>query len=519
MAPRSVAVPSPQLTRTFDTLAPLVTLTVNVAVELAVIVAGGVIVSPERAAGVTVTDAVFDPTVAVTADSTVDVSVTVATPASLVVADAALSDPRDALNWTATFESGLPLASSTFADTVLVPPDDPSGVAVSRMRSAAAPPTLSVICVRAPPECARMVAAPDRPSPMNFTVTRPFCVCASAGSMRPIVDVKLTRVPLCTGVPAAGVVESVPLLAEPCSMSVAMMSTLPLAGTELAVAVRKITVPPGASRGALSQPEAATDTTSTHAKTEWRRSRNARRICSSIRDAKYLTSMYLQGQAAPRSSTETGFAMAALLVALAILSVVMLVALPTWRQQSQREKEIELIFRGEQYARAIALYQRKLAGTFPPSLDVLVEQKFLRKKYKDPITGDDFMPVYAGSTGVGELLDSAAAGRGARAGTEAGAPRQSGAAGPVGVQGRQSAGGRGSATPFGQVGPGGISGSPAGLQGATGIVGVVSKSNAQSIRIYNGRTRYDQWIFVYSAAGQQPQQPQQPATPAQTPRR
>jgi type II secretory pathway pseudopilin PulG len=212
--------------------------------------------------------------------------------------------------------------------------------------------------------------------------------------------------------------------------------------------------------------------------------------------------------------------MAALLVALAILSVVMLVALPTWRQQSQREKEAELIFRGEQYARAIALYQRKLAGTFPPSLDVLVEQKFLRKKYKDPITGDDFVPVYAGSTSLGEMLDSVdGAGRRAGAGSDPGAPRRSGAAGPGGAQARETPGGQTSTTPFGEVGPGGISGSPAGLQGATGIVGVVSKSSAQSIRMYNGRTRYDQWIFVYTAAGQRPQpqapQPQapQPGTP------
>src|SRR5688500_17111252 len=111
--------------------------------------------------------------------------------------------------------------------------------------------------------------------------------------------------------------------------------------------------------------------------------------------------MHLEGQDAPRSSAEShGFAMAALLVAIAVLSVVMLVALPTWSHLAQREKEAELVFRGEQYARAIGLYQRKLAGTFPPSLDVLVEQKFLRKKYKDPITGDDFVPVYAGTAGA-----------------------------------------------------------------------------------------------------------------------
>ena len=60
-----------------------------------------------------------------------------------------------------------------------------------------------------------------------------------------------------------------------------------------------------------------------------------------------------------------------------------------------REKEEELIFRGKQYARAIGLFQRKFANTAPPTIDVLVEQRFLRKKYKDPITNDDFQPIYA----------------------------------------------------------------------------------------------------------------------------
>ena len=50
------------------------------------------------------------------------------------------------------------------------------------------------------------MAEPERPSPINFTFTVPFSVRASAGSMRPMVDVKLTSVPLCTGVPVAGVV-------------------------------------------------------------------------------------------------------------------------------------------------------------------------------------------------------------------------------------------------------------------------------------------------------------------------
>ena len=61
--------------------------------------------------------------------------------------------------------------------------------------------------------------------------------------------------------------------------------------------------------------------------------------------------------------------MAALLVSIGVMMVLMSVAMPVWRHEVQREKEAELIFRGEQYARAINLYQRKIGpGNFPPSL-------------------------------------------------------------------------------------------------------------------------------------------------------
>ena len=83
--------------------------------------------------------------------------------------------------------------------------------------------------------------------------------------------------------------------------------------------------------------------------------------------------------------------MAALLVALSVMAVLASAAMPSWKQMTQREKEAELVFRGQQYARAIGLFQRRAGpGVNPPNLDVLVQQKFLRKKYKDPITGGDF---------------------------------------------------------------------------------------------------------------------------------
>src|SRR5215211_7671128 len=94
---------------------------------------------------------------------------------------------------------------------------------------------------------------------------------------------------------------------------------------------------------------------------------------------------------------DAGYAMAALLVVMALMAVMMSVALPVWRHAAQREKEAELIWRGQQYDRALQLFRRKASAPGAPNLDILIEQKFLRKKYKDPITGDDFelKPVVA----------------------------------------------------------------------------------------------------------------------------
>ena len=107
-------------------------------------------------------------------------------------------------------------------------------------------------------------------------------------------------------------------------------------------------------------------------------------------DANHITSMMLRGQ----HDQQPGYAMVALLMAMTVMAIMLTMAVPTWKQMSQREKEAELVFRGEQYARAIGLFQAKAGpGTLPPSIDLLVEQRFLRKKFKDPITNDDFAPL------------------------------------------------------------------------------------------------------------------------------
>jgi type II secretory pathway pseudopilin PulG len=173
--------------------------------------------------------------------------------------------------------------------------------------------------------------------------------------------------------------------------------------------------------------------------------------------------------------------MAALLVAIAVMGVAMTVVLPAWRQQTQRENEEELIFRGRQYVRAVQLFQSSYGAAYPPNVDLLVRQKFLRKKYTDPFVKDgEFEILYQGS----QLAVSQVQGRG---GAQA-APAPGGAgqpaftfdsrSGAVQVQG-------------GQARAGGV----VGARG--GVVGVRSKSTESSIRVYNGATHYNEWQFVF----------------------
>jgi type II secretory pathway pseudopilin PulG len=169
--------------------------------------------------------------------------------------------------------------------------------------------------------------------------------------------------------------------------------------------------------------------------------------------------------------------MAVLLVGIAVAGVLMAAVLPAWRTMIKREKEAELIFRGEQYARAVGLFQRKFAGAFPPSIDVLVEQKFLRRKYKDPMTPDgEFQVLYQ---------------------AEAASQPGPGAPGSRPGAGGQAAPGGGRPAP---AAPGAQPTGVTGIRG--GVIGVVSKSKEKAIRLYKGRGRYDEWHFVYTAVSQ-----------------
>jgi type II secretory pathway pseudopilin PulG len=159
---------------------------------------------------------------------------------------------------------------------------------------------------------------------------------------------------------------------------------------------------------------------------------------------------------------DRGFVMVALLIAMAITAIWLGTMLPAWRQQAVRQREDDLIFRGQQYGRAIALYFLNNNCTLPGDVDILVSRHYLRKKWKDPIANDDFLPLMTGL----------------------------GASSPAGSGSQNSP-----QTPARPTPP-----ATAGGQTLVGLFGVSSKSTDSSIKIYQNQQQYSLWAFRYTDA-------------------
>ena len=93
-----------------------------------------------------------------------------------------------------------------------------------------------------------------------------------------------------------------------------------------------------------------------------------------------------------------------LLVAITIMGLLAGVAGSTWKTITQRAKEEELLWRGNQYRKAIGAYYNAAKtgtqATLPQTLEQLIRDprvvgtaRYLRKLYLDPITGEDWVPI------------------------------------------------------------------------------------------------------------------------------
>jgi type II secretory pathway pseudopilin PulG len=273
----------------------------------------------------------------------------------------------------------------------------------------------------------------------------------------------------------------------------------------------------------------------------------------------------------PRPRPDRGYILITLILFVALIAIAAVIMAPVIAFQVKRDREEELIHRGVQYSRAMKHFIKKF-GRYPTRIEELEntnQVRFLRRRYKDPITGKDFKILHmgdvqmalgagiAGAVPAGGLNPGAppgtpgapgglggpngamntvamAGGLAAAAGMNAGNPAQGPGMGAPGAAtvATQNAGQDADensdedATPSTpKPGASPAPGSPGGL-GAAGtgsgaqtfgggpMVGVVSTSKEKSIRVFNKKDHYNQWQFIYDPSSDRggllatPSQPQ-----------
>lgn len=246
-----------------------------------------------------------------------------------------------------------------------------------------------------------------------------------------------------------------------------------------------------------------------------------------------------------RKPSEEGYMLVVVIFMLAILMLALTVAAPVIKQDIQRDRELETMHRGKQYARAVKLYYKRF-GAYPPSVDALVntnEIRFLRKKYIDPTTGkDDWKVIHFGEQktvtmgffgqplgissapvagggpvgGIGGLggqtgIGTAVGGLNPAAGSDGTTDSTDSSSGPMGSSSTTGAIGGSASSPAGTTdpnAPGGSSGtgSATGLSGQTfggPIIGFSPNSPKQSLLVYKKKNHYNEWEFIYDPIADQ----------------
>lgn len=216
--------------------------------------------------------------------------------------------------------------------------------------------------------------------------------------------------------------------------------------------------------------------------------------------------------------------MAALIFFATAASVLLAATYPAYQMQAKREMEEELIFRGEEYMRAIQKYQRRF-GVYPATVDQLISTnglRFLRRAYKDPVTGKEFRLItvnadgsMSGSKVLSQNLNSQPLFRSVQIfGQQIQDPQQQqpqqqrGQQSPQSPQPQQPTGNQQSPNQQSSGGSFNVAPSARTPVISGGIVGVASDSDLPSIKVYNTRQKYDEWEFIalFNPQGVQGQQ-------------
>jgi len=168
-----------------------------------------------------------------------------------------------------------------------------------------------------------------------------------------------------------------------------------------------------------------------------------------------------------KKSSEAGYNLVILMVSLTLLNILLALALPKWSHVIRREREEELISRGLQYAEAIRIFENRFQR-LPVRIEELIEiePRSIRKLWKDPMTDDGRWVLIPPGGGEGPTLTP------------------------------QDPDGRDEPDEDEEIDPNTGIGQKKGIVQIGPFSGVHSRSSKESILIFNGRTRYDEWQFT-----------------------
>lgn len=224
-----------------------------------------------------------------------------------------------------------------------------------------------------------------------------------------------------------------------------------------------------------------------------------------------------------KSGSECGYGLLLMIFLVATLFLFAAAANPNVVTQARRQKEEEMIWRGNQYVRAVRLFYQK-NGRYPQNLEELTKPNaanvhFLRKPYAEPMNTADgsWRLIYVSPTGqligsvhfrtLQEMAVAYAFSGQLGGGASAMAAQLFGQPTGTGVVGQPA--GLGAPSQPSQSQSQGISSSaqpaPVGNLAAVdgpvfggSVIGVAGKEKRASIRVYQGATTYFEWEFIWN---------------------
>jgi type II secretory pathway pseudopilin PulG len=250
---------------------------------------------------------------------------------------------------------------------------------------------------------------------------------------------------------------------------------------------------------------------------------------------------------------EDGYILLILILMVTLLIIAAAAIAPSIAFEIKRDREAEMIHRGVQYSRAVRIYYKKF-GRYPAKIEDLENTnnlRYLRKRYKDPITGQDFkilhygevkmtfgaplagasningiaalnnnpgfvansafgQPQSGGNFGGGNFGNPSGFGAANRLGTSPDASTNPDQNQPGNSISSSSSSSSSSSTSSdsstspqpGQQQPGTAPGDTLSGQtfGGMPVVGVVSTSKKEGIREFNHKKKYSEWQFIYDPA-------------------